>query len=173
MSSYRELETTKGRDDGGEKMIYVAHPYTTGNTELSPSEILEKVGLFAYSAHLQGHMLYHPVLMGENILRWSATNDLEENHKYEFWAKHNRWMIERADALWVFTIKGWESSEGVREELKYAVDHLGRNIGLITDIGDSYDVRETFFANIWEEVKCEESKEGGWELIANIEKAKV
>lgn len=38
----------------------------------------------------------------------------------EFWKKHNRNMLNAAEALYVLRIEGWDTSKGVLDELKYA-----------------------------------------------------
>ena len=152
-------------------MIYIAHPYTTGATGLPLNKILKQVGLFAYSAHIQGHMLYHPVLMGENILRWSEIMHRTEHHTYNFWSEHDRCMIERSDEIWVIAIKGWEYSNGVREELIHAVDFLDKPARLVFDEGMIYQVLTASFQDlISDKIKFSVDVKGGGILI---EKAKV
>ena len=101
-------------------MIYVAHPYTTGKTNLTLREILVKVATFAYSAHIQKLILFHPVLMGENILRWSGNLNRDENQSYEFWERHDAAMISISEAFWVLSIDGWADSDGVLNEIEQA-----------------------------------------------------
>lgn len=125
-------------------MTYVAHPYTTGKTNLTLREILVKVATFAYSAHLQRIVLYHPVLMGENILRWSGNLNRDENQSYEFWQWHDEKMIEICEAFWVLGIDGWTDSDGVSEEIQRA--HR-RDIStfLVTEGKSCYFVEKTEF----------------------------
>lgn len=152
-------------------MIYVAHPYSTGTTGLPLDQILKKVGLFAYSAHIANHKLYYPVLMGENMLRWSDTMHRTEHHIYDFWAEHAKHMIERSEEIWVFAIKGWEYSEGVREELIHAIDFLEKPARLIFDEGAVYKVFRASFQDLIEDkIKFNVDVKGGGILI---EKAKV
>ena len=101
-------------------MIYVAHPYTTGKTNLTLREILVKVATFAYSAHLEKRILFHPVLMGENMLRWSGNLNRNENQSYKFWQGHDVAMISVSEAFWVLDIDGWADSDGVSNEIEQA-----------------------------------------------------
>lgn len=126
-------------------MIYIAHPYTTGQTDLTLREILMKVADFAYSAHLQKLILYHPVLMGENILRWSGNLSNRENHSYKFWQRHNTDMISISTGLWILDIKGWDKSEGVTKEAHMA-QFLSIPISLIHEEEDEYIVKRIQFA---------------------------
>ena len=131
-------------------MIYLAHPYTTGNTNLSLEKILKKVGQFAYSVHLIKQCIYYPVLMGESILRWSGIENKEENQKADFWWWHDKWMIERSSELWIFGLPGWDTSENVIKEVNHAAGNLGLSTSLVTEEDSQYTITRIFFKDLVE-----------------------
>jgi len=128
-------------------MIYVAHPYTTGNTGMTLNDILVRVGRFAFDAYKAGFHCFHPVLHGENMLRYSGNFDNPETHKYAFWEENDKHMLSVTDELWIHTIPGWVKSEGVIAEIK-AYTELNPHSGKVKVIQSSINERRHIIKDI-------------------------
>ena len=46
-------------------------------------------------------------------------------HTREFWWGVNKYMLDKSDELWVLLMDGWDTSDGVKQEIEYA-----KSIGL-------------------------------------------
>jgi hypothetical protein len=96
-------------------MIYLASPYSDPNPNIMQLRYdlvceacagLAKMTLVVYSpiAH------WHPIATKYNLPK-----------SHHFWRSHNYTMIRLCDQFLILTIDGWEASEGIKDDKKYAL----------------------------------------------------
>ena len=95
-------------------LYYLASPYSHDNKLI---EILryEIVGYAATKLINKGHMLIEPISM---CAEKSKKYNLEGG--YKFWKKRDRTLISKCDGILVLMLPGWDTSEGVTDEINYA-----------------------------------------------------
>lgn len=96
--------------------IYLAGPYS------DPSKVERELRYCIISAVAlvlaeDGMVVFSPVSQWHPIaVRSEMPTD------YAFWSCQNRGMLEVCNQLVVLKMKGWDSSVGVRDEIKYAME---------------------------------------------------
>lgn len=123
-------------------MIYLASPYTGTKEEMQQryETVLHVTATFIANKH----WVYSPIVhCHEMAVRYSLPRD------HTFWYEYDKNTIERADSVYVLQLPGWETSNGVRGEIKLAeafrkllffVDIVGTKIVLFD--GNGEPVRE-------------------------------
>lgn len=100
------------------KFIYIASPYSTNADEMlmwhrarDTAWLVGKL-MNEYS----DYFFYSPVVYFRQI---ALECDLP--HTREFWWGVNKYMLDKTDELWVLQMTGWDESDGVKQEIDYAV----------------------------------------------------
>ena len=83
----------------------------------------------------QGEMVYSPIV---HCHQMSVEYSLPK--QYKFWQTIDRHMIALSEGVIVLMMKGWEDSEGMGDEIKYA-ESLGKEVRYLEceDYIDPYD----------------------------------
>lgn len=100
-------------------MIYVASPYTHADPAVRRQRF-QDVCHHVAQRMLQGAVVYSPIVHSHPI-----TERFKLPMDWAFWARFDRSMIQRADALEVLMLDGWCRSVGVTAEINFA-----RELGL-------------------------------------------
>lgn len=94
--------------------IYLASPYSHKNPAIRHQRW--RAALHATATFLQdGHFIYSPIVHCHELAQ--AHNFSKD---FEFWKEYNFAMLERASALWILRIDGWEQSKGIAAERAFA-----------------------------------------------------
>ena len=97
-------------------MIYLASPYTHPDPRVMESRD-EQTCIAVGSLIKQGLHAYSPIAHSRSV---ALLSDLP--HDFGFWNAYDTDMISRCDEVWVLMLDGWEDSEGVKAEIKIALD---------------------------------------------------
>lgn len=105
-------------------LAYLASPYTHSDPAIR--EARAKAACCAAAALIkQGHHILAPIgffhyihLCGELVADWDFWNKLDYN------------ILCRCDALWVLLLQGWDTSTGIKAEMKFA-RYLGMPISYV------------------------------------------
>ena len=103
------------------KLYYLASPYSHSNKFV---EVLryEAVVYAAKQLIEKGYTVLEPIAMcSEKSKRYDLSGG------YSFWKKRDRWFISKCDGLIVLKLPGWDTSEGVTDEIQYA-NKLGLDV---------------------------------------------
>lgn len=97
-------------------MIYLASPYT------NPDAAVREARYDAICSTLVRLVKEHPKeVFYSSIAHWhpiAVNYNLPVDH--EFWLFQDKGMLEKANALWVVKLNGWERSKGIAEEVAFA-----------------------------------------------------
>ncbi len=96
-------------------MIYLASPYAHPD----PHEMeyrFHRVCEATARLLLQGEVVYSPIAHNHYL----AVN-FNLPRTWDFWQNLDLRMIDRADAVWVLQLDGWQKSTGVNAEITYAI----------------------------------------------------
>lgn len=94
--------------------IYLASPYTSPDPDLVESRFL------AAERYVANYLstdvwVYSPIVHCHELAkRHSLPKD------FDFWIQYNFAMLEKAGALFVLQLPGWETSKGVSAEIEFA-----------------------------------------------------
>lgn len=105
-------------------MIYLAQPYSDPDPEVQNLRYRKALKVCAWLMS-KGKHVYSPIVHWHN-----AAMDHQFSTDAAFWYEHNVHMVRRADALYIYQLKGWHESVGLYGELKAAVDH-GKPVHLL------------------------------------------
>jgi len=97
-------------------MIYLASPYTAANPLIMETRYLEACAAVAYATD-ERTTVYSPIVHYHQVAKFG-----ELPTDFQFWQRHNRHMLNLAEALWVLILPGWEHSVGVQAEIDYAAE---------------------------------------------------
>jgi len=106
-------------DDYKGKLIYLASPYTHPNPRVM-EERFHSVCKAAARLIGQGHFIYCPIAHSHPIAQ--AANLPSD---WQYWEHLDKLLISKTDAMAVLMLPGWDSSKGVYEETRIAL-----NLGL-------------------------------------------
>lgn len=93
-------------------MIYLASPYSSPDASIRLARYDAACRAAAWLMKL-GHLVFSPIAHSHGIARY-CNND----QPWEFWRRQDEWFLERAHALVVLCIDGWETSIGVNAEIQ-------------------------------------------------------
>jgi nucleoside 2-deoxyribosyltransferase len=99
--------------------IYLACPYSHKDQYII-NERFHLVNKKAAEIMEQGHIVFSPISHSHPISEHTHVDP--QNH--DFWLKQDFAFIDWCDELWVYTLPGWEESEGVKREIAYATAWL-------------------------------------------------
>lgn len=97
-------------------MIYLASPYTAANPITMETRYLEACAAVAAFTD-ERTTIYSPIAHYHVVAKFG-----ELPTDFAFWSRHNRHMLNLAEALWVLALPGWQDSVGVTAELEYAAE---------------------------------------------------
>lgn len=99
------------------KIIYLASPYSSEDKELEQKryEIISKISADLVSKHI---IAFSPITYGHTLLNFA-----ELPGEYSFWEDFCISFLAHSDELWVYMIPGWDSSKGIANEIRYAIEH--------------------------------------------------
>jgi hypothetical protein len=101
-------------------MIYLASPYS--HPDPAAREERFHAACRAAAALLRaGHAVFSPIARSHALARHGLPAD------WTFWQRYDRDLLARCDAVVVLTLDGWETSVGVREEIRIARE-LGKPV---------------------------------------------
>jgi hypothetical protein len=100
------------------KFIYVASPYSTNADEKLMQYRAKDTALLVGKLmnRYKNCFFYSPVIYFRQI---ALECDLP--HTREFWWGVNKYMLDKTDELCVLQMTGWEESDGVKQEIDYAI----------------------------------------------------
>lgn len=96
------------------KIIYLASPYTNPDPK-AREENFRRVSILAAELNSKGIIAFSPITYGHTLLEFK-----EMPHDWEFWKVFCISFLQHCDELLVYKMPGWEKSNGVSEEVKYA-----------------------------------------------------
>jgi len=99
--------------------IYLAAPYSHREQSVRERRFNE-INRAAGWIMQQGYIVFSPISHSHPI----ALTISEENAlSHEFWLKQDFAFLDWSDEMWVLMLEGWDTSKGVRIEIKYALIH--------------------------------------------------
>lgn len=110
-------------------MIYLCSPYAHPDP-LEMEYRFHKV--CEATAHLmnQGHVIYSPIAHNHYLAK-----QFNLPRTWDYWAKFDLPLLERADEVWILQLDGWQKSKGVMAEIAHAIYH-GKPVIYIEFEGD-------------------------------------
>lgn len=66
-----------------------------------------------------GHQVFCPIAHSHPI----EVIGMDEIHSGEFWLKQDFAILKHVDAMYVYQMKGWDTSKGIRAEIEFALAH--------------------------------------------------
>lgn len=113
-------------------LIYLATPYSHEDPEVMERRY-ECAVVAAAELMKQGHIVFAPIVhshaIGKHIGMQAGGHANPANH--EFWMKQDLPVLERCDELYILTLRGWEHSRGVKEEIECA-DRLRKPVHFVS-----------------------------------------
>jgi len=99
-------------------VIYLASPYSHPDPAIR-EERFQAACRATFTLLRAGAAVFSPIVHGHPLVGLGLATD------WESWQRVDRAMLERCDEVMVLMLAGWESSSGVREEIRMARE-LGR-----------------------------------------------
>ena len=105
------------------KMVYLGMPYTHENAVIREmrfdaiNRIAAEVMLGTYTEG--GVVPFSPISCSHPVSHHLP----ESTETWAFWQQMDLPFLAQCDELWVIKFQGWEQSEGLAGEIKYALDH--------------------------------------------------
>jgi len=137
------------------ELIYLASPYSIGNTEVNFRIVTEK----AAELVSEGYTVISPITYGHTLLGFK-----EMPNDWKFWINFCSELLYKCDRMVIYKMPGWEISVGIAEEMSIARDH-GIPIDYIDYIEPENKVivsQPTRENNFYEEIKKDSSPK--WDL---------
>jgi hypothetical protein len=105
-------------------MVYLASPYTCRSRRPWLNRRIQhlRARLASIACGLlinDGLVVFGPITFSHPIER-----ELKLPGSWEYWEAFDRWYVERAVALWLLKLPGWERSVGMQAEIKIAQEHM-------------------------------------------------
>lgn len=96
-------------------MIYLASPYSHPDPKIRNKRAVE---ITKIAAHLLSRKIpvFSPITFGHEV--WKHNKDLPTDAAY--WNGYNFHFLNHASELWVVRMKGWEESDGIKDEVAFA-----------------------------------------------------
>lgn len=104
--------------------IYLACPYSHQDPKVREHRFNTSCNVSA-SLLKEGHVVISPISMSHPI---AISNDLPLT--FEFWQKQNHEFIRWCEEVYVLTIDGWKTSNGIKDEIEFATE-IGRKVRYI------------------------------------------
>ena len=105
------------------RLVYLAGPYSHSDEKIVQQRIDAYAEAVAYFMAVAVNLyVFSPVLQCFYVAK---QHNLP--HDFKFWAERDFFMIQKSSAMWVLTLKGWQESYGLSQELEYA-ESIGRDI---------------------------------------------
>jgi len=97
------------------KLVYIASPYSSGD-DMVQHHRYKMVRDFTAKVMMAGEVVpFSPIVHCHDMaLHWDMPKT------YDFWLHVNEVMLRHCDELWVYKLRGWDSSCGVAAEVEYA-----------------------------------------------------
>lgn len=95
-------------------MIYVGSPYTHPDRFVQEKRYLD-VSIYTGYLMSKGNIAFSPIAHCHDIARYCKLPT-----DFEFWKHYCLSLLEKADAMVVLMLEGWEDSKGLTAEIKYA-----------------------------------------------------
>lgn len=121
-----EITSIKPISKEGERLIYLASPYTHPKRSVMAKRLVEVSNVYARLTR-KGHILFAPICMNATAQHYS---DVVIGHSWDFWQRFDTEFLRRSDELWVVMMDGWRQSKGVQAEIKIA-RYLGLPIAYV------------------------------------------
>ena len=131
------------------ELIYLASPYSHPDQtirELRVKQVCECAGKLME----QGLLVFCPIAH-THLIAEAMTVGLADANKlgYEAWQRQDEAMLSRCDRLVVCRIGGWTESKGIKAEVDFWINKLGRtSIGWVYAVGDP-QIEETPLTTQW------------------------
>lgn len=110
--------------------VYVACPYTHSLPAVRELRFRE-VSRYAADLMIQGYSVFSPISHSHHIAEYMGPAKVND---HVFWMTVDLPILERASALHVLTLPGWESSRGVTTEIEHAL-RFGIPVMLVCPFG--------------------------------------
>ena len=113
--------------------IYLASPYSVpedgkyslGSVSNAASPELKherfvKACKIAAELMAYGHQVFSPIAHSHSVELYGMNG-----HVYpgDFWLKQDFAILKAVDAMYIYQLKGWEHSKGIREEINFCIAH--------------------------------------------------
>jgi hypothetical protein len=95
-------------------LSYLASPFSDANKKVMEERVLAACRC-AGRLISSGVSVFSPIAHNVAIIRASGIST-----GWQIWSDYDKFMLARCDRLLVLRLEGWEKSDGVREEIKYA-----------------------------------------------------
>lgn len=96
--------------------IYLASPYTSPKAAIREVRHSKAEHTVALLLRKNIHV-YSPIVhCHELAIKYGLPKD------FAFWQSYNRSMLSEASGLWILQIEGWKDSQGVKWEIKFALE---------------------------------------------------
>jgi hypothetical protein len=95
-------------------IIYLASPYSNPDEKVR-EENYRIVSQKAAELVAEGKAVISPITYGHTLLSFK-----EMPGDWEFWKNFCIEILDKCDELYVYQMKGWEESKGVKEEIEFA-----------------------------------------------------
>ena len=99
-------------------MIYLASPYTHEHRSVRYQRFIA-VALAAAKLMNEGEVVYSPIVHNHTLAELVGLPK-----KWEFWAKFDEEMLDKADRFVILKLNGWQESVGINAE-KHIAEELG------------------------------------------------
>jgi hypothetical protein len=102
-------------------LIYLASPYSHKD-KLIMKERENEVCQIAWNLIKEGFLVYCPIAETAAIAKHASV----DNTGWEFWREKDLKQLSRCDELYVATLSGWQTSRGIRGEVKWWLKNKNR-----------------------------------------------
>jgi len=99
-------------------LIYLASSYSHVDPNIRKQRYEKVLEITAKLIIEQGLIVYSPIVHNHPVVLLHENRT--EDCAFEFWRKFDSKMLSRCDQMWILTIDGWNTSTGIREEMKIA-----------------------------------------------------
>jgi len=124
------------------KMVYLGMPYTHSDENIRQRrfEAINKVAAATMmSTFTEGNVVpFSPISCSHPV----SEHLPQDTESWAFWQQMDLPFLSRCDELWVIKFQGWEDSEGLTGEIKYAIDN---NIPIRSFEPEHFSVRDVTF----------------------------
>lgn len=95
--------------------IYLASPYSAP-TAGQRHERFVKACKKAAALMEDGNIVFCPIAHSHSI----EVEGMDEIHDGDFWLRQDFAILDAVDVVFVYTMEGWENSQGIKREIQYA-----------------------------------------------------
>ncbi len=113
MYHHRITNEESGQERCSHRMIYLASPYSHPDPAIREQRY-RAVCRAAVALIHAGHVVFSPIAHSHALVEHGLPVD------WLFWEPHDRHHLAHCDEVVVLTLDGWDSSVGVREEVRIA-----------------------------------------------------